>query len=124
MIDYDEYSHLGISYYEEPDSDALNNLHASQVGRRMKVRLVFLVPIKDGSDKSGKPLTEPFKLAFVRIPRALPVYRVRGYINHMERELGDLFGFAKRLNFVLTCEEDSRVWRTDLSLPTTNILYV
>jgi hypothetical protein len=90
------------------------DIHHSQHDKTMvKLKLLFWIPDE----------FESFKLVSVRVPRGLPVYRIRAFIKYMEDQLEDLYGEAKRANASLTAWEDSTTWLLEFELPVYRVQY-
>jgi hypothetical protein len=111
-----------MSYLGEGFSFYNGTKHHSQFeGKRTKVKLLFFVNVTE-EEYAADP-GAPFKIAAIRVPRGLPIYRIRYFIKFMETELAKIYGQAKRLNVVLLADEDSSEWRHEALLPMYSIFY-
>jgi len=95
-----------------------NDIHPTQLGkRRIKLEIYFIVPGEEPNP--GIP-----RIAKVRVPRGVPVAKLRPLIRHCEAALQDIYGRSKRLNFVMTCDDDSNEWVYEFDLPVFGVVYV
>jgi hypothetical protein len=106
-------------------------MHHSQRGkRRVKVILLFwykpLNPkgryLEDARQEAGDwPC-----LASVRVPRGLPIFKLRKLILHVEIELRKIYGFqsGKRANMILIADDGSDSYEFTHDLPVTDVVFV
>jgi hypothetical protein len=116
-LDIEDMSHLGASF-NVPDT--LH--HSQQQSNKIKVKLFFMVGVSDEEHEACPEVA--LKLVSIRIPTGIPIYRVRGFISHMESELQKIYGQAKRTNFVFTAPEGSNFWSHDFQLPLYGVYYI
>ena len=129
-------SHLTSSFPLRIESDKTGYVDRDQEGihptqmmkRRIKLQLLFVIPSEtneheayEEGDQSPESLP---RIASVRVPRGVPVAKLRVLIRHVEEQLQNIFGKSKRLNFVMTCEESSENWIYEFDLPTFGVVYV
>lgn len=135
-ITIENMSHIVSSFPIRADSTALNyvdrdsdGIHPTQQSKKkIKVQLLFVIPGE--ADESGdlnyedqKPESLP-RMASVRVPKGVPVAKLRPLIRHIEDSLHDIYGKSRRVNFVMVCDEDSNDWRYEFDLPTFGVVYV
>jgi hypothetical protein len=103
-------------------------IHPTQLTKKkIKLQLLFVIPGEVSEDKVDFGDQEPENLprvAMVRVPKGVPVAKLRNLIRHCEEQLHDIYGKSKRLNFVMTCDEDSDNWKYEFDLPTFGVVYV
>lgn len=92
--------------------------YTQQDKRRIKLRLYFYIPGEQPSPE-GVP-----RFAQVRVPKGVPVARLRHLIIHCEGELQNIFGKCWRANFVMITEEFSDDWHYEHDLPMAGVVYV
>jgi hypothetical protein len=137
-ITIENMSHLTSSFPLRNESDKMgyvdrdvDGLHPTQLRmKKIKLVLMFIIPGDVGDSDPGelneedqKPESLP-RLASVRVPKGVPVAKVRPLIRFLEEQLQDIFGRTKRANFVLVCDEGSEDWRYEFELPTYGVVYV
>ena len=99
-------------------SDAL---HASQQSMKpIRVKLFFSIPVSEEERSLNRDV--PMKLVTVKLPKGLPVYRVRSFVKHIEKELLQTYGASKRVNFCFVSEERGP-WTYDHDIPTLGVVY-
>lgn len=99
--------------------------------RPIKLYLVFLIP---GEESSEVGLKDPFeqdpenipRFAFVRVPKGVPVFRLRALIVHCENELQEIYGFrrVKRADWVFTGDDTTNNFKYEFILPMSGVVYV
>jgi hypothetical protein len=121
-------SHLANSFPIRNDDES--ELHPSQLTKKpMKLMLFFIIPsafdegITPVNPEDQRPECLP-KFAAVRVPKGVPVARLRNLIRHVEDELHSIYGRAKRCNLVMVCDDDSNNWQFSFDLPTSGVVYV
>lgn len=104
------------------DGFSISDRSDSRNGTRIKMKLLFIVSKWENDEDFDEQC--PCQIVTVQVPKGCPIYRVRGLINHIEKQLRGLYKDAKRLNFVLIAKENTDHWRTELDLPTYDVVYV
>ena len=118
QIDIEIVSHVGDSFpLKERDDEYV---HWSQVNcKRMQLMVLFAA--------RKLHVNEPLLLA-VKIPRNLPIFKVRPFIRHCEQKLMATYGLTKRTNFVLVNHEVNGEltgnWELELDLPVSSVQYI
>jgi hypothetical protein len=110
--------------YIDRDTDGIHP--TQQTKKKIKLQLLFLIPGEasdDVNEEDQRPDSLP-RVAAIRVPKGVPVAKIRPLIRHVENQLQDIFGRSKRLNFVMVCEEDSENWQFEWELPTFGVVYV
>ena len=105
----EDMSHVAINFnYKESEP------HVSQISLTpTKALLLFFV-------KSSDP--GPFSIVHVRVPKNLPIYRLRPFISFCEEALKEIYGDAKRANLVLT-QVEGEDWKLRWQVPAHQIAY-
>lgn len=135
-LEIENMSHLTSSFALRSESEKVNyvdrdvdGIHPTQQNKqRIKLILLFFIP--GVTDEDGiyppsvqRPESLP-RLASVRVPRGVPVARLRLLVKHIEEQLHNIYGKSKRANIVLMCDEFSENWEYSFDLPTFGVVYV
>jgi len=129
-IPVENMNHLAMSFplARELDPNGDGSLHSrQQVMKPIKLQLLFIVPTPENLDYNflDRPPVEKLpRFVSVRVPKGVPVAKVRLLISYIEGELQDIFGRSKRANFVMVCDGDSDLWSYSFDLPTIGVAYV
>jgi len=129
-IPVENMNHLAMSFpfKREVDPSGDGELHSRQQAMRLiKLQLLFIVPSPENFDYNflDRPPVEKLpRFASVRVPKGVPVGKIRLLISYIEGELQDIFGRSKRANFVMVCDGDSDSWSYSFDLPTIGVAYV
>ena len=132
MIDSIPFENMGYQTSGFPlreTSKDVDDIHPTQKGRHIKLILLFLVPqsmdngITPVNETDQRPHELP-RIAYVRVPKGCPVFKLRILIRYIEMKLNEIYGRGKRLNFVLTCEEGSDNWTYQYDLPSVDVVYI
>jgi hypothetical protein len=91
-------------------------VHPSQQTKiKIKLSLIFVIPGEEDS----------FRLVSVRVPRGIPIAKLRLLIRYLENQLQDIYGKSKRANFVLVSDDNLvENWRVEFDLPTFGVVYI
>ncbi len=105
-----------------PNDDRVDDIHPTQKGKRIKLILFFWIPaaVEEGCRDMSCKLP---RLASVRVPRGCPIFKLRGLIKHVENELSEVYGKAKRAEIVLIADEYTEEWEYSHHLPMSNVTY-
>jgi hypothetical protein len=119
-------SHLTSSFSILEGEEFNSELHASQVNKkRIKLMLFFLIPPIEFSPEADSDLFSMMpRIASVRVPRGVPVSKLRNLTKFIEAQLHDIYGRSKRLNFVMTASEFDDNWSYEFDIPTFGVIYV
>lgn len=112
QLEIEDLTHLVV--YDFPLNNGKHHTQADGIPK--KVILLFSI---DGSPEHIAPL----RLAAIRVPRALPIYRIREFVSHVEDKLREIYGHCKRNNVVLTANEDAETWNYETKLPMHGVFY-
>jgi len=125
-IPVENMSHLSSSFPVR--GDAGDEVHPTQqTKKKLKLTLLFLIPGEESANELLPEDQDPEKLpriASIRVPKGIPVAKLRSFISHIEAQLQDIYGNSKRLNFVMECDEGSNDWKYSFDLPTFGVVYV
>lgn len=112
-------SHLASSFPVRTEGEGEESIHPSQaMKKRIKLQLLFIIPPEDGSENDYP------RLASIRVPKGVPVAKLRTFIRHIETQLQDIYGHSKRANFVMQSEEFADNWTFEFDLPNFGVVYV
>lgn len=104
------------------------DIHATQqTKKKIKLTLLFVVPGEMSGEsinfEDQRPESLP-RIVSIRVPRGVPVAKIRMFIRFIEDQLHEIYGKSKRLNFVMVGDEDSNNWVYEFELPTFGVVYV
>lgn len=89
--------------------------HFTQMDKKpIKLKLFFMISTED----------KKLNLVYIDVPPAFPVFKVRGLVNYLEERLNEIYGKAKRANFVYTAPENSSEYSLMFDLPIHGVRYV
>lgn len=129
-ISIENMSHLTSSFLTKSDDSEMEEerTHPTQKRlRKIKLVILFVIGGEDTGDDYMEEDQDPAylpRLASIRVPKGVPVAKIRALIRHVEAQLQDIFGKSRRVNFVMMCEENSENWTYEFELPTFGVVYV
>jgi hypothetical protein len=129
----ENFSHLAYTFHQrDGEYRDVDGFHPSQKGsKRIKLVLLFVIPAAISEEAAFLSLNKEDqdpnllpRIASVRVPKGTPIYKVRGIIKFIEKQLTEIYGKASRLNFIMTCEDESENWSYVHHLPTYDVVYI